>query len=107
MEKLQVEKFDCVVVDIGLTDMPAFDFIQAIRKELKREDLPVVAYTGRDLTKKESAQLNKIAEAVIVKDMTAMDRLLDETALYLHRNTANIPEDKRRRIENIRSTDAT
>jgi CheY-like chemotaxis protein len=47
-----------------------------------------------------------MAESVIVKDMDSIDRLLDETSVFLHRTQANLPEEKRRRIENIRSNDS-
>jgi CheY-like chemotaxis protein len=95
------------VLDLGLPDMSGFELIEKIRYELNLTDLPIVVYTGRDLTPKEAQQLNKLAEAVIVKDVSSIDRLLDETALFLHRVEANMPEDKRRRIENIHNNEWT
>ena len=106
LERLKSEKFDCVVIDLGLPDMTGFELIQKIRKELQFEELPIVVYTGRELTKKESAQLNKMAESVILKDVSSIDKLLDETSLFLHRVESNLPEEKRRRLENIHSEEA-
>ena len=106
IDKLQKEKFDCIVVDLGIPDMNGFAFIETIRKDQKYADLPIIVYTSKELTKKESAHLAKLAESVIVKDMTSIDKLLDETSLFLHRNEAKLSEDKRRRLENIHSTDA-
>jgi CheY-like chemotaxis protein len=106
IDLLKEQTFDCVVVDLGLPDMSGSALIETARKELGLNDLPIIVYTGRDLTKKEAAELNKIADAVIVKDVSSIDKLLDETALFLHRVEANLPQDKRRRLENIHSSDS-
>ena len=106
LEKLKTEKFDCAVIDLGLPDMSGFDLIHSIRKELGQEDLPIIVYTARDLTKKEMTQLNGLAESVILKDMNSIDKLLDETSLFLHRNAANLSEEKRHRIEKVRNGDS-
>jgi HAMP domain-containing protein/signal transduction histidine kinase/DNA-binding response OmpR family regulator len=107
LKLLKEDHFDCTVLDLGLPDMTGFELIEKIRAESALKDLPVVVYTGRDLSKKQAAELNKLAEAVIVKGATSIDRLLDETALFLHRVEANLPEDKRRRLENMHHNEAT
>ncbi|HEX5317215.1 MAG TPA: response regulator, partial [Candidatus Kapabacteria bacterium] len=106
MEKLQSEMFDCIVLDLAMPDMNGFEFIENIRKDPKYADLPIIVYTAKELTKKESTQLAKLTESVITKDMSSVDRLLDETSLFLHRNEAKLSDEKRRRLENIHSTDA-
>ncbi|MDP4288799.1 MAG: response regulator, partial [Bacteroidota bacterium] len=105
LERVKSEQFDCMVVDMTLPDMSGFEVIENIRKDSRLADLPIVVYTGRELTKKESSQLNKLAESIIVKDMNSVDKLLDETALFLHRAHANLPEEKRRRIDNLHTND--
>ena len=96
---LRDELYDCAVLDLGLPDMSGFELIEKIRSELKLSNLPIVVYTARDLTQKEINELNRLAEAVIVKDVSSFDQLLDETALFLHRVEKNLPEDKRKRLE--------
>src|SRR5690606_4963823 len=93
------EPFDCALVDLGLPDMSGFELIERIRGELGLEDLPIIVHTGRDLTPEEADRLHAHAEAVVVKDVEAFDRLLDETALYLHRVEAALPEEQRERLE--------
>jgi CheY-like chemotaxis protein/signal transduction histidine kinase len=95
LAELAAHSFDCIVVDLGLPDMSGFDLIEKIRSELGLEELPIVVYTARDLTAEESAKLGRLAEAVIVKDLESVDRLLDETALFLHRVESNLPEERR------------
>jgi CheY-like chemotaxis protein len=99
LEALGAGAFDCVVVDLGLPDMGGLDFIERVRGDLGLEDLPLVVHTGRDLRDDEAARLHTLAEAVIVKDVEAFDRLLDETALYLHRDESRLSEAQRERLE--------
>ncbi|HEX8384636.1 MAG TPA: response regulator, partial [Rubricoccaceae bacterium] len=91
--------FDCVLVDLGLPDMSGFELIDQIRGDLGLVDLPIVVHTGRELTDDEAARLHTVSEAVVVKGVEAFDRLLDETALHLHRVEAALPEAQRERLE--------
>jgi HAMP domain-containing protein/CheY-like chemotaxis protein/signal transduction histidine kinase len=102
---LRKRHFDCMVLDLGLPDMSGFDFINRVKNELKIEDIPVVVYTGRELTKREETELKRMAEAIIIKDARSPDRLLDETALFLHRVEANLPEHKRQLLEQLHESD--
>ncbi len=98
---LSSNQYDCVVLDLGLPDMSGFDLIRRIRDELELTTLPIIVHTASDLSQKEVAELNQMAESIIVKDVQAYDRLLDETALYLHRVEAALPEDQRKRLEHM------
>ena len=79
------QAFDCVVVDLGLPDMAGLDLIERIKADPATRDLPVIVYTGRDLLPPEQERLDALAESVITKDARSMERLLGETALFLHR----------------------
>jgi len=102
---LRDHHFDCMVLDLGLPDMNGIDFLNRMKNELKIEDIPVVVYTGRELTKREETELKRMAEAIIIKDVRSPDRLLDETALFLHRVEANLPEHKRQILEQLHESD--
>jgi HAMP domain-containing protein/CheY-like chemotaxis protein/signal transduction histidine kinase len=105
LDALQSEPFDCMVVDLKLPDMSGFDLIEKIQKDLGRADLPIIVYTGKELTGKEETQLRKVADAIIVKEVSSPERLLAETALFLHRVEANLPEPKRRMLEQLHRRD--
>jgi HAMP domain-containing protein/CheY-like chemotaxis protein/signal transduction histidine kinase len=105
LQMLRERHFDCMVLDLGLPDMSGFEFINRMRNELNVSDTPVVVYTGRELTKKEETELKRMAEAIIIKDVRSPDRLLDETALFLHRVEANLPENKRQILEQLHESD--
>jgi CheY-like chemotaxis protein/GAF domain-containing protein len=99
------QSFDCCVLDLGLPDMTGFELIEAIRRELGPDELPIVVYTGRELTKAEESQLRPLADAVIVKDVKSPERLLDETALFLHRVQSELPPEKRQMLEQVHLSD--
>jgi CheY-like chemotaxis protein len=105
LQLLRERRFDCMVLDLGLPDMNGFDFINRMKNELQVGDVPIVVYTGRDLSRKEEAELKRMADAIIVKDVRSPDRLLDETALFLHRVEENLPEQKRRMLEQLHESD--
>ena len=97
--------FDCMVLDLKLPDMSGFELIDKIQTELDRSDLPIIVYTGKDLTEKEESQLRQVADAIVVKEANSPERLLAETALFLHRVEAKMPEPKRRMIQNVMRND--
>jgi CheY-like chemotaxis protein/HAMP domain-containing protein len=96
---------DCVVLDLRLPDMSGFDLLEKIRDDAALADLPVVVFTGRELSPDEDAQLHTIARSVVVKGVESPERLLDETALFLHRVVADLPADKQQMIERLHSSD--
>jgi len=107
LQALQRESFDCMVLDLGLPDMTGFQLITRVKGEIGLRKLPTVVYTGKQLTKREEAELRRMAESVVIKDAQSPERLLDETALFLHRATARLPESKRRMLEQLHRTTPT
>jgi signal transduction histidine kinase/CheY-like chemotaxis protein len=104
LEALDSATFDCVVLDLGLPDMSGFDLIRALKEKAGRA-VPVIVYTGKELSRHEETELRKLAETIIVKDARSPERLLDETALFLHRVEANLPEAKRRILREVHRAD--
>jgi CheY-like chemotaxis protein len=105
LDALKAEPYDCMVLDLGLPDMTGFDLIKRIRKEAASADLPIIIYTGKELTKKQETELRRLADTIIVKDVKSPERLLDETTLFLHRVQANLPTPKRQMLEQVRMVD--
>lgn len=97
--------FDCMVVDLKLPGMSGFELIQKIRDDEKLRDIPIVIYTGRELSRKEETELRRLTDSIIVKDADSPARLLDETALFLHRIEANLPENKQKIIRELYQTE--
>ena len=105
LESLQEKAYDCVVMDLRLPGMSGFELIERIKADPRHRRLPVIVYTGRELTDEDKSRLHGLAQTVIIKDVTTMERLLDETALFLHRVEANLPERKQRVLRRLAKSD--
>jgi hypothetical protein len=105
LEAIERETFDCMVLDLGLSDMSGVELLEELSRRGRLVQLPVIVYTGKELSKAEQTELRRLAETIIVKDVTSPDRLLDETVLFLHRIQENLPEAKRRMLEQLRHAD--
>ncbi|OWA33084.1 histidine kinase [Saccharibacillus sp. O16] len=101
LEELQRHHYDCMVLDLMLSDMTGFEMLDRIREDERLRDLPIIIYTGKDLDAKEETKLRQYAESIIVKDVKSPERLLDETTLFLHRVEADLPEDKRKILQKL------
>jgi CheY-like chemotaxis protein/signal transduction histidine kinase/CHASE3 domain sensor protein len=102
---LRSHHFDCMVLDLGLPDMSGFALIEQIKLEPRLFKLPIIVYTGKELSRQEETQLRGLAETIIIKNVRSPERLLDETALFLHRVQANLPPPKRQMLEQLHQTD--
>jgi HAMP domain-containing protein/CheY-like chemotaxis protein/signal transduction histidine kinase len=107
LEKLSEARFDCMVLDLGLSGgTDGFALLEQVKGDPTMKELPIIIYTGKSLSQAEETQLRKFAETIIVKDVKSPERLLDETALFLHRVEARMPEQKRRMLERLHNADA-
>jgi CheY-like chemotaxis protein len=102
---LSEQACDCVVLDLRLPDMSGFDLLTRISETPDWADLPVVVFTGRELSADEDVQLKALARSVVVKGVESPERLLDETALFLHRIIADLPVERQLMLERLHSSD--
>jgi len=102
----QQNHIDCIILDIGLPDMSGFDLIYKLENLKDHNIPPIIVYTGKELTKEENNELQKYAESIIIKGIKSEDRLLDETALFLHRTISNLPKSKQLIINNLYDKEA-
>jgi CheY-like chemotaxis protein len=105
LAKMREKNFDCVVLDLRLPDISGFELLTEIQQDPKLRDTPIVVFTGRELTDAEEGELRKKAKSIVLKGVRSPERLLDETALFLHRVIAELPESKQQMIENLHQSD--
>ena len=99
------QAFDCVVLDLRLPDMSGFEILERFRDTPSLSDLPVVVFTGKDLSPEEDARLHLLARSVVVKGVESPERLLDETALFLHRVVTDLPIEKQKMLDLLHHSD--
>ncbi|HWZ90725.1 MAG TPA: response regulator, partial [Polyangiaceae bacterium] len=102
---LREQTIDCVVLDLRLPDISGFDVLDRIRDDETLPDLPVVVFTGKELTPEHANQLQDLARTVVIKGVESPERLLDETALFLHRVITDLPAHKQQMLERLHQSD--
>ncbi|MCP3471889.1 HAMP domain-containing protein [Bradyrhizobium sp. CCGUVB1N3] len=105
LSTLRDAPYDCVVLDLRLPDMSGFEVLDQIRSDEALSNIPVVVFTGRELSAEEDAELHTMARSIVVKGVESPERLLDETALFLHRVITELPTEKQRMLEKLNSSD--
>jgi tubulin-specific chaperone A len=98
--------YDCMILDLGLEDMSGFELLEKIRQNEAMAGVPIIIYTGRELSEDEEKKLSRYAESIIIKGVKSPERLLDESALFLHRVEADLPEEKRKMLKMVHDKEA-
>ena len=101
LEALLDRTYDCVVLDLRLPDMNGFELLEKFQAEPALHDLPVVVFTGKELSYDDEVRLKTMAKSIVLKDVQSPERLLDETALFLHRVVADLPVEKQKMLERL------
>jgi CheY-like chemotaxis protein len=96
---------DCMVLDLRLPDISGFEVLDRIRDDDTLRDLPIVVFTGKELTPQQDVQLQELARKVVIKGVESPERLLDETALFLHRVVTDLPAHKQKMLEKLHRSD--
>jgi len=103
VELLKSEKFDCMVLDLGLKDLSGFEVLEKIHKDENAGKVPVVIYTARELSRQEDETLKRYGSSIILKGAHSFERLLDETTLFLHQVEADFTGVKKKMLEKLHS----
>jgi CheY-like chemotaxis protein/signal transduction histidine kinase/HAMP domain-containing protein len=101
IELLKEESFDCMILDLGLKDMSGEELLKKLGKDKKYANMPVIIYTGKDLTREEEENLRKYSDRIIIKGVRSPERLLSETTLFLHKVESELPADKQKMLKDI------
>jgi len=94
------------VLDLKLPDGDGFELLEKLQADERFREIPVIVHTGKALTRKEETRLKRYAGAIVVKDAASPERLLDETALHLHRPPSALKPEHRRILDQLHHADA-
>jgi HAMP domain-containing protein/CheY-like chemotaxis protein/signal transduction histidine kinase len=105
LEAMRTGAFDCVVLDLRLPDMSGFELLAAVQADEAMRRTPIIVFTGRELSETEEVELRKNAKSIVLKGVRSPERLLDETALFLHRVIADLPPQQQQMIQALHESD--
>ncbi|MET0588725.1 MAG: response regulator [Novosphingobium sp.] len=106
LERLREETFDCMVLDLTLTDGSGYDLLEKIHADASHGFPPVIVYTGHDLSSDQEQRLRRYSDSIIIKGARSPERLLDEVSLFLHQVVTDLPPEQQKMIQQARNRDA-
>ena len=101
LDRVRTAEFDCMVLDPDLSDMSGLDLLKQMKETPSLCQLPVIVATTRALTHEEVVALDQYADRIVPECGLLPERLLDETALFLHRVEQELPDQQRRMIHSL------
>jgi len=84
IDALKKNEVDCVILDMGIPDKSAYETLETIKKTEGLENLPIIVFTGKNLSKGEESRIKQYADSIVVKTAHSYQRILDEAGLFLH-----------------------
>ena len=84
IETLLQNDAECVILDMGIPDQNAYEILDNIKKNPGLEHLPIIIFTGKNLSKAEEGRLKHYADSIVMKTAHSYQRILDEVAVFLH-----------------------
>ena len=103
IERIKEKEYDCIIVDYMLPDIGGFELVTEIESIKKIQMTPVLIYSAKDFFPKERTLLKQYANRILLKDVTSLDLLLEETIMLLHIDHKALLPEKRKLIENLRA----
>lgn len=100
---LRTADVDCVILDMGVPDEMGYHTLEAIKQHEGLENLPIIIFTGKNLSKSEELKIKKYADSVVVKTAHSYQRILDEVGLFLHLIEVNNADDIKRKNNGLGS----
>jgi CheY-like chemotaxis protein len=104
-QRISAQQFGCVILDLGLPDMTGLELLRDLSNLEGIELPPVVVYTAREVTHEEHQELSRYAKLIVIKGANSLERVLDETALFLHSVTSNLSTEQASTIRMLHDPD--
>jgi CheY-like chemotaxis protein len=94
-----------MVLNPRLPDIQAETLAEEIKRDRAPDHLSVVVYADPDLSEEETTGLKKLSDTFALRQVHSPERLLDQTAFFLHSAVAKLPLAKREMLEKLYQTD--
>jgi signal transduction histidine kinase/CheY-like chemotaxis protein/CHASE3 domain sensor protein len=94
IEALNRKEVDCVILDMGIPDQKSYDTLEEVKKTPGLENVPIIIFTGKSLSKAEEFKIKQYADSIVIKTAHSYRRILDEVSLFLHLVEENTKPEK-------------
>lgn len=84
VQSLENKEVDCVILDMGIPDMKAYETLDAVKKKAGLDTVPVLIFTGKSLSRNDETKIKQYADSIVMKTAHSYQRILDEVSLFLH-----------------------
>ncbi len=84
IKALNEQNINCVILDMGIPAQGSYDTLEEVRKTPGFENLPIIIFTGKNLSHAEEMRIKQYADSIVVKTAHSYQRILDEVSLFLH-----------------------
>jgi CheY-like chemotaxis protein len=100
---LKNNDINCVILDMGIPDQSGYQILERIKQESGLENLPIIIFTGKNLSKSEEIKIKEYADSIVIKTAHSYQRILDEVGLFLHLVEENKSTSQIKRTNNLGS----
>ena len=90
----------------GGADSDALALLAGAAEDDRLRELPIVVYASDSMQAEERSRLDGLTAALNAKVVSTPERLVDETALHLHRMEARLPAATRKLLSQLRTADS-
>jgi signal transduction histidine kinase/DNA-binding response OmpR family regulator/CHASE3 domain sensor protein len=84
LKALNRSEVDCVILDMGIPTQGSYDVLEDVKKTPGFENLPIIIFTGKNLSHVEEFRIKQYADSIVIKTAHSYQRILDEVSLFLH-----------------------
>ena len=84
LKALNRNEVDCVILDMGIPTQGSYDVLEDVKKTPGFENLPIIIFTGKNLSNVEEFRIKQYADSIVIKTAHSYQRILDEVSLFLH-----------------------
>ncbi|MDM8559170.1 response regulator [Candidatus Parabeggiatoa sp. HSG14] len=105
-QHLQSKGSDCMILDVDIEQNANIRLLEQLYNEPLMQQIPTIIYTERDLTLEEETLLQKCVNNMTIKIVHSLERLLDETTLFLHQVESTLPQKQQQILHKVHDKEA-
>jgi HAMP domain-containing protein/signal transduction histidine kinase/CheY-like chemotaxis protein len=103
---LRQDQFDLAVVAVGRQRREVLALLRELAADDRLRELPTVVYAPGKLPNADRARLEALAKSAVINVVDSPERLVERTAVFLHRVEAQLPTPTREMLGALRTGDA-